>query len=74
MSSAPEVIVVGGGIFGITSAVELRRRGNAVRLFDPGPLPHPADSSTDISKIIRMDHGGDEFYMQLMEKAMVGWK
>lgn len=74
MPSKHDVIVIGGGIFGATAAVELQRRGHLVRLLDPGPLPNPAASSTDISKIIRMDYGSDEFYMDLMETALEGWR
>ena len=71
--SSQSVIVIGAGIFGVTAAIELRRRGHIVSLFDPGPLPHPDASSTDISKMIRMDYGADEFYMRFMEEAFVGW-
>ncbi len=69
-----QVVVVGSGIFGVTGALELQRRGHAVRLVDPGPLPHPQAASTDISKVIRMDYGADEFYMALMEEALEGWE
>ncbi|MEW5986226.1 MAG: FAD-dependent oxidoreductase [Chloroflexota bacterium] len=65
--------VIGAGIFGVTAARELNRRGHQVALFDPGPLPHPLAASTDISKAIRMDYGGDELYMALMEEALRGW-
>lgn len=67
------VAVVGGGIFGVSAAIELHDRGFQVRLFDPGPLPHPLAASTDITKMIRMDYGADEFYMELMEDAFLGW-
>lgn len=67
------VSIVGGGIFGVTAALELHRRGHAVSVFDPGPLPHPLAASTDITKMIRMDYGADEFYMELMEQAFLGW-
>jgi sarcosine oxidase / L-pipecolate oxidase len=67
------IIVVGAGIFGVTAALELQRRGYAVSLFDPGPLPHPHAASTDISKVIRMDYGADEGYMAWMESAFEGW-
>jgi glycine/D-amino acid oxidase-like deaminating enzyme len=70
----PTVIVVGAGVFGASAALELRRRGHAVTLIDPGPLPHSLAASTDISKVIRMDYGADEFYMQLMEQALDGWE
>lgn len=65
--------VVGGGVFGLTAALELHARGHDVLLFDPGPLPHPRAASTDISKVIRMEYGADEVYMTLMEEARHGW-
>lgn len=43
-------------------------------LADPGPLPHPLAESTDISKIVRIDYGGDEDYTALGERALDGWR
>ena len=68
-----EVIVVGGGVFGATAALELRTRGHEVTLVDPGPLPHPDASSTDISKVIRADYGPDVFYAELVRACMDRW-
>ncbi|HEU0029156.1 MAG TPA: FAD-dependent oxidoreductase [Kofleriaceae bacterium] len=68
------VAVVGGGIFGVTAALELRARGCDVTVFDPGPLPHPLAESTDISKVVRCDYGGDEPYTILGERALDGWR
>jgi glycine/D-amino acid oxidase-like deaminating enzyme len=72
-SADQTIIVVGAGVFGASAALELCRRGHAVTLIDPGPLPHSLAASTDISKVIRMDYGADEFYLQLMEQALEGW-
>ncbi|RPJ51400.1 MAG: FAD-dependent oxidoreductase [Chloroflexi bacterium] len=74
MKSNASIIIVGGGIFGITAAVELAKRGCSVSLFDPGPLPHPRAASTDISKVIRMDYGSEDFYFDLMAEAFSGWE
>lgn len=68
------IAILGAGIFGVTAALELRRRGHAVVLYDVGPLPHPDAASTDISKAVRMDYGADAFYTALMERAFVGWR
>lgn len=68
-----KALVVGAGIFGVTAAIELRRRGHAVVLLDPGPLPHPLAGSTDISKIVRVEYGADEDYTILGEEAIEGW-
>ena len=69
-----QVIVVGAGIFGVTTALELRARGHEVRLLDHGPLPHPLAESTDISKVVRMDYGADDEYAALGEAAIAGWR
>src|SRR5947209_3643671 len=71
--NAYETIVVGAGIFGITTALELRARGYHVAVLDPGPLPHPLAASTDISKVVRMEYGADETYMAMVEQAYQGW-
>ena len=73
MSDKQSVLIVGAGIFGVTAAQELAERGHSVTLIDPGPIPHPQASSTDITKMIRMDYGSDDFYFDLMEAAFQGW-
>src|SRR4051812_20515697 len=68
------IVVLGAGIFGLTAALELRRRGHRVQLLDPGPLPHPLAASTDISKVVRLEYGADEPYTALAENALEGWR
>jgi len=70
----PSVAVIGSGVFGVSGAKELRRRGHDVTLFDPGPVPHRLAESTDISKIVRLDYGDDEAYTRLMEGALERWR
>jgi len=72
--SSTDILVVGGGTFGVNTALELRSRGHAVTLLEPGPLPHPHAASTDISKVIRMDYGRDELYMDMMEETLAIWR
>lgn len=74
MQPSSHILIVGGGTFGINTALELRSRGHAVTLLEPGPLPHPDAASTDISKVIRMDYGRDEFYMEMMEASLALWR
>ncbi|MDA1330354.1 MAG: FAD-dependent oxidoreductase [Chloroflexi bacterium] len=69
-----QIIIVGGGVFGLTSALELQQRGYSVTLLNPGPIPHPEAASTDISKVVRMDYGNDAFYMELMENCLERWR
>lgn len=70
----PEILVIGGGIFGLTATLELSARQYRVMLIDSGPLPHPLAASTDISKVVRMEYGADALYMELVEESIAGWK
>jgi glycine/D-amino acid oxidase-like deaminating enzyme len=67
------VHIIGAGIFGVAAALEFKRRGHDVALFDPGPLPHPLAASTNSTKMIRTDDGANAFYMDLMEECFLGW-
>lgn len=67
-------LVLGGGVFGVTASLELRRRGWEVTLADPGPLPRPLASSTDRSKVIRADYGTDEFLSGAAQACLDGWR
>lgn len=64
---------MGAGVFGLTAAWELRLRGWTVDVIDPGPIPRPVAASTDISKVIRMDYGADDFYTAMADAALDGW-
>lgn len=70
----PDILVVGGGIFGLSAAIELNKRQYRATLLDSGPLPHPLAASTDISKVVRMEYGPDALYMALVERAIPGWR
>ncbi|MCC7163942.1 MAG: FAD-dependent oxidoreductase [Anaerolineae bacterium] len=69
-----KIAIVGAGINGATAAVELAQRGHDVTLLDPGPLPHPLAATTDISKVVRLEYGADQEYMELAEQALAGWQ
>ena len=68
--------IVGAGIFGIASAIELRQRGHAVTAFDQGAVPYKNATSTDVSKAIRrVWYAGDnETYVELVERSALRWR
>jgi len=76
MTQGADILVLGAGVFGVTAACELQNRGYQVALLDQGvgTRSHPLAASTDISKVVRMEYGADEFYMALVEEAMDGFR
>lgn len=73
MSSSSDFLVVGAGIFGVTTALSLRSRGYGVTLIDPGPLPYALAASTDVSKVVRMEYGKNRQYMRMVIRAIEGF-
>lgn len=74
MTSSSDFLIIGAGIFGVTTALELRGRGYDVTLIDPGPLPYPLAASTDVSKVVRMEYGKDRQYMRMVMQAIEGFQ
>lgn len=68
--------VIGAGVFGLASAIELRTRGHSVTVFDQGTVPYEAASSTDVSKAVRRTWyaGDNETYVELVERAADRWR
>jgi len=68
------ILILGGGCFGLTAALELRRRGWHVTLVDQGRLPHSEAASTDISKVVRMDYAADMQHTAMGMLSIERWK
>lgn len=73
VSASSAVLILGGGCFGLSAALELRARGWQVTLIDQGRLPHPDAASTDISKVVRMDYASDEQHTAMGECSIELW-
>lgn len=69
-----DYLIIGGGIFGLTAAIELVKRKHRVALLNPDSIPHHLAASTDISKVVRMEYGSDTEYFQMAETCMVRWR
>lgn len=72
--TSSSILILGGGCFGLTAAIELRARGWEVTLIDQGKIPHPDAASTDISKVVRMDYGADAQFTVMGEASIAGWR
>ena len=68
-----DTIVVGAGIFGLSTACELARRGHAVLAIDRFGTGHKATSSTGASRSIRTTYG-QPFYAALALEAIDRWR
>ena len=68
-----DLVVVGGGIFGLATALEAGRRGRRVVLLDRGTLPAPDAASTNPSRKIKSTYR-DPAYARLGLAAMAGWQ
>ncbi len=69
-----DFLILGAGIFGVTTALELKQRGYSVGLLNPDHIPHPLAASTDISKVVRMEYGTDMEYMEMLEPCLEKWR
>ncbi len=67
------VIVVGGGIVGVMTALTLQQRGEAVTLIDRWEPGHSRASSTDYNRVIRAISGRDEFYTRWARESRLRW-
>jgi sarcosine oxidase len=67
-----DVAIVGAGIFGLSTAYEMARRGHSVVAIDRFGSGHPATSSTGASRSIRVAYD-DPFYVNLAQEAIESW-
>ncbi|KAF6820636.1 hypothetical protein CMUS01_11525 [Colletotrichum musicola] len=67
------IVIVGAGVFGLSTALELTKRGySRIAVLDRFLPPVPDGSSVDISRIIRVDYA-DPVYSQMAREAYQGW-
>jgi sarcosine oxidase len=67
-----DAVVVGAGVFGLATALELARRGRSVTVLDRFGSGHPATSSTGASRSIRIAYS-EPFYVDLALDALGRW-
>jgi sarcosine oxidase len=68
-----KVIVVGGGIAGLSTAWSLVKGGHDVTLLERGPIPNPLSASGDHHRIIRRAYGAAEGYARTISEAFDAW-
>lgn len=74
MNKNERIIIIGAGVFGLSTALRLKEEGyNAVTVLDRSMPPVSDGSSNDISRIIRFDYG-DPIYADIAKEAYDLWK
>lgn len=67
------ILIVGAGVFGLSTALELKQRGyQNVTIIDRYLPPVVDGSSVDISRVIRVDYA-DSLYAKMAREAHEGW-
>lgn len=69
-----DFLLLGGGVFGITTAIELAKRRYKVGLLNPDTIPHHLAASTDVTKAVRMEYGSDEEYFRMAALSIERWR
>jgi sarcosine oxidase len=69
-----DIIVVGAGIVGLSTAHAAARRGHRVTVLDRGPVPNPNGASFDQHRMIRYHYGAAEGYTRMVTDAFAAWE
>jgi len=67
------IVVVGGGVIGLITAMECVRAGARVDLVDQGGIPSPSATSYDVHRVVRALHRGDAALTTAAARAHEGW-
>ncbi|HEX5190024.1 MAG TPA: FAD-dependent oxidoreductase, partial [Streptosporangiaceae bacterium] len=70
--SQADVVVVGGGIVGLSAAWALTRAGREVLVLDQAPAGHMSGGSHGSCRIFRLGYD-DPFYVSLAARARQSW-
>ena len=67
------IVVVGGGIVGLSVARAALKGGHEVVLVEQGPLPNPEGASYDRHRMIRPHYGPVDGYARMVGDAFAAW-
>ncbi|CAN5785943.1 FAD-dependent oxidoreductase [soil metagenome] len=65
--------MVGAGIVGVMTALELQRAGHHITLYDGWEPGHARAASSGTHRVIRSAHGSDELYTRWARESRLRW-
>ena len=69
-----DVLIVGAGIVGLSTAYWLTKAGTKVSVVEQGPVPNPVAASADHHRLIRYPYGSDAGYCARMAEGFAAWR
>ncbi|GME70568.1 unnamed protein product [Ambrosiozyma monospora] len=73
LPSDSHVLIIGGGTFGLSTALELLRNGHKnLTILDPYPIPSPLAAGNDVNKIFQLKVES-HFYSDLAAESFKKW-
>lgn len=69
-----DIVIVGGGIMGASTALYLSLVNKSILLIDPFHSNDFDNASLDYSKTLRYAYGSNKFYTKLLQKSFNLWK
>lgn len=74
MDPQEHIVIVGAGTFGLSTALELLRKGHKnLTLIDGYPIPSPLSAGNDVNKVFQSTVE-DEFYSVLAQESLAKWR
>ena len=71
----PQVVIVGAGIVGLSTAYALLARGvKNVTVLEQETVDHRRGTSHGISRLLRFEYGSDIFYSEMVRLSLSRWK
>jgi monomeric sarcosine oxidase len=75
MGYEPQIIIIGAGIVGLSTAYALLIEGKyRVRILEQAVVNHQRSTSSSISRLLRFEYGTDAFYARMVKRSLEHWR
>ena len=74
MPPSSDVAVIGAGVFGAWTALQLRRTGRSVILVDAFGAGNSRSSSSGASRLLRLGYGDQALYSRWAQRSLYEWQ